>query len=117
VLHGRTELAGFGHPLAGCDDGLGSSHRGPGDARELSSIIELARQIGDPEVDEPSRAGIGREQCARDRSRQQLGLKIGVGLLQQLDCLIDERLVHTLILTRECDKNRSERRSRQKFRE
>jgi hypothetical protein len=67
----------------------------PVDPGDLGCVVELARQRGYPEVDAPARAGIGREESPSDWSRQQLGLEIGVGLVQQFDCLIDERTIHS----------------------
>ena len=74
--------------------GLGLARRHPHNARNVGRVVDLARERRDAEPGELLGAGIGRKQSARNRSRQQLGLKIGVGLVQQPDCLMNERTVH-----------------------
>jgi len=94
VLQRRAQLCRSREHRGGRRYCLCGSHRRAGDARELGCVTQPARQSGDPEIDAPAGAGIGRKQSARDLSRQQLGLKMGVGFVEQLDCLIDERTIH-----------------------
>jgi hypothetical protein len=56
--------------------------------------MELQRHRRDPEVGELASPGIRLEQPSCVLTVTELRVEPGVGLLEQLDCLIDERITH-----------------------
>jgi hypothetical protein len=94
VLQGRAQLLGVTQPLGRRNHGFGATDRGSRHPGELGSVIELARERGHTERSEPLGLSVGREQLPSDGCGQQLGLQFGIGLLQQLDGLIENLRFH-----------------------
>jgi hypothetical protein len=103
VLHGRAQIVGFGHPLAGRDDGFGLARRHTGHARDVRSVVNLARERRNAECGELLGPSIRAEQLARGVAVKELHFEVGVGLLEKLDRLIDECGFHASIMPRRCD--------------
>jgi hypothetical protein len=58
-------------------------------------IVDLARERRDAECGELLGAGIVLELAACGLAAQELGFEVGIGLLEKLDGLIDERTIHS----------------------
>ena len=71
--------------------------------RDLRGVVDLPRYGRDSKIDQPPGPGVDLQQLARICRAQQLGLEIGIRLLDELDGLFHPFDFHAPIMAMGCD--------------